>query len=256
VTVFVGNDVVDLVSPRTAGRAADARFVARVLGADEQELLRASGGSDVELWSLWAAKEAGFKAISKVIGQQPAFVHRAFAVRWSRVEAEPVVGGHAPKAEREHAVDRDDGTLVREGHVEHGERIASVSVRWLPGAIHAVAVCAGGDGGRPPEVQRRVARLEDPSSRWSAPLEELMLHFSAREADAIRSRESAAVRLGARADAARLLGVPEDRVEIVCDPGPSTRRPPRVLVEGREAHADISLSHDGGWIAWAIWVGA
>jgi hypothetical protein len=104
-------------------------------------------------------------------------------------------------------------------------------------------------------VRRRVARLVDPTSRWNGSLEDLMGRFTDREADAVRSVESAAVRLGAREDVARLLGVSEQRVEIVCDPGPAGRRPPRVLLDGSAATADVSLSHDGGWIAWAIWVG-
>jgi hypothetical protein len=29
-----------------------------------------------------------------------------------------------------------------------------------------------------------------------------------------------------------------------------------VLIDGCGARADVSLSHDGGWIAWAIWVDA
>jgi hypothetical protein len=98
--------------------------------------------------------------------------------------------------------------------------------------------------------------IESPGSRWAGSLEELTRSLSAREADAVHSRESAAVRIGARAEVAELLGVTENRLEIVCAPGPSGRRPPCVLLDGRETRTDLSLSHDGRWIAWAIWVGA
>jgi hypothetical protein len=113
--------------------------------------------------------------------------------------------------------------------------------------VHAVAVCTpvDADAGT---VQRRVARLTDPTGRWSGPLDELMRKLSEREADPVRTLASA------RADVAALLGVPEARVELVCEPGPVTRRPPRVLLDGCPARADVSLSHDGDWIAWAIWV--
>jgi phosphopantetheine--protein transferase-like protein len=244
--VFVGNDVVDLTSTRALGRASDARFLARVFDADEQEVIRASSGSDVELWSRWAAKEAGYKSISKAMGDQPSFLHRAFEVEWSEVT--DLEGDASAPAE---------DPVVRVGTVRHADRAADVSVRLGAGSVHAVAVCASApDVPELVEIHGRVERLTNPESGWSGSLEQLMRRFSEREADAIRSLESAAVRLGAREDVARILGVTEERVEIVCPPGPATRRPPRVLVDGCGAPADLSLSHDGAWIAWAIWVGA
>ncbi len=245
--VFVGNDVVDLANPRTQGRASDERFMARVFADDERDAIRAAGGSDIELWSRWAAKEAGFKAISKVIGTQPAFLHRTFRVAWT----ERVGGAESGGAESD-----PEGVVVRAGIVEHVDQIARVSVRSRPGAVHAVAVCASEATAEGVAVHRCLARLVDPESCWNGSLEDLMPRFSEREAHAVRSLESAAVRLGARAEAARLLGVAEERLEIVCAPGPVTRRPPRVLLDGQQAPADVSLSHDGGWIAWAIWVDA
>ena len=241
-SVFVGNDVVDLVTPRTTGRASDARFLARVFDADEQASIHAAGDSDVALWSCWAAKEAGFKAISKRVGGQPSFLHKAFKVEWSGEPSADVAGDDANEV------------LVREGTVRHEAHVARVSVRLRPGVVHAVAVLAPHTDYDAITVRRRLVRLDDPAARWRGPLEELMRLLTAREADAVRSLESAAVRLGAREDLAALLHVPEKRVEIVCDPGPATRRPPRVLLDGVEARADVSLSHDGEWIAWAIWV--
>jgi phosphopantetheinyl transferase (holo-ACP synthase) len=233
--VFVGNDIVDLTNPRTEGRATDERFVGRVFDADEQGAIHSAGGSDVEIWSRWAAKEAGFKAISKVIGSPPPFVHRAFKVAWS--DAFVVAEGTA-----------------RAGTVMYREHVASVTVAWEPGAVHAVAHCVGAGTAGPVHVEPRVVLIESPGSRWARPKEELMRDLSVREADAVYSRESAAVRIGARADLAQLLGVAESRLEIVCAPGPTSQRPPRVLLDGGDAPADVSLSHDGRWIAWAIWV--
>jgi phosphopantetheinyl transferase (holo-ACP synthase) len=232
--VFVGNDVVDLTNPRTEGRALDDRFVGRVFDADEQEAIRAAGFSDLELWSRWAAKEAGFKAISKALGAPPPFVHRSFKVQWSE------------------ASEREEG-VVRAGTVRYFEHVARVTVESRPGAVHAVSHVAA-DAGSDVHVEPRVAMIDTPGSRWAGALPELRLAFSEREADAVYSRESAAVRIGARGDLAARLGVTETRVEIVCAPGPTSQRPPRVLLDGRDAPADVSLSHDGRWIAWAIWV--
>jgi phosphopantetheinyl transferase (holo-ACP synthase) len=242
--VRVGNDVVDLLNPRTHGRATDERLLGRVFDAEEQEEIRAADLSDAELWCQWAAKEAGFKVISKVLGGPIPFVHRAFKVAWTA----------------RHPVDLEarqpDEALIRHGTVGHLGHEASVSVHLLPGAIHAVASWSETAGTKPVRIKTRVARTDTPGSRWEAPLRQLMRRFSDREADAIRSRESAAVRLGARDEVARLLGLDERRFEIVCAPGPASRRPPRVLLDGLETEIDLSLSHDGRWIAWAFWAGS
>lgn len=232
--VFVGNDVVDLTNSRTEGRALDERFVGRVFDSDEQAAIRAAGASDLELWSRWAAKEAGFKAISKVLGAPPPFVHRNFKVAWTE------------------SGDLGEG-IVRSGTVRYFEHLARVTVELRPGAVHAVAHCVGDPVGAV-RVEPHVAMIDTPGSPWAGALDELRPAFSERELDAVYSRESAAVRIGARGDLAERLGVSENRLEIVCAPGPTSQRPPRVLLDGRDAPADVSLSHDGRWIAWAIWV--
>jgi phosphopantetheinyl transferase (holo-ACP synthase) len=232
--VFVGNDVVDLTNQRTEGRALDERFIGRVFDGDEQEGIQAAGATDLEIWCRWAAKEAGFKAISKRLGAPPPFVHRAFKVTWS--------GSHQ----------RTEG-IVRLGSVHYGEVMAQATVELWPGAVHAVAICAGDAPGQV-EVEPRIVPIESPGACWSGSLEELMPRFSEQEADAVYSRHSAAVRIGARADLAHRLGVDESRVEIVCAPGPTSQRPPLVLLDGGPTLADVSLSHDGQWIAWATWV--
>lgn len=232
--VFVGNDVVDLTNSRTEGRALDDRFIGRVFDDEEQEGIRLAGASDLEIWCRWAAKEAGFKAISKRLGSPPPFIHRKFKVVWSS------------------RYDRTEG-VVREGSVRYAELVAEVSVELSPGAVHAVATCAA-DAIRVGRVERRIALISSPGAPWSRSLEELMGSFSEREADAVYSLHSAAVRIGARAELADRLGVDEERVEIVCSPGPTSQRPPMVLLDGGPSQADVSLSHDGRWIAWATWV--
>jgi len=232
--VLVGNDVVDLTNKRTEGRAVDERFVGRVFDADEQEAIRDAAASDLELWTRWAAKEAGFKAISKVLGAPPPFVHRSFKVHWSA------------------SSERSEG-VVRVGTVRYLEHVARVTVELQPGAVHAVAIC-GADAPGTVRVEPRVTSIDAPGSRWAGDLPELRQAFSEREVNAVYSRESAAVRIGARGDLAARLGVSEKRVEIVCAPGPTSQRPPHVLLDGRDAPADVSLSHDGRWIAWATWV--
>ncbi len=247
--VFVGNDIVDLADPRTKGRSTDERFVRRVYDTDEQEAIATSEDSDIELWSRWAAKETGFKVISKLIGDPPPFVHRAFRVVWNPCER---------------ATDAGVETVIRSGVVHYeppqvggmGVRLeATVSVAFRDDALHAVGFGSRGGQSGDVHVEPHVELLETPDGVWAGSLDELTPRLTERELDAVYSRQSAAVRLGARADLAEALRVAEKRIEIVCAPGPTSRRPPHVLVDGERIQADVSLSHDGRWIAWAIWSG-
>jgi len=243
--VCVGNDIVDLERPRTVGRAADDRFVARILDDDEREVVLGADDADRERWCHWAAKEAGFKALSKLVGEAPPFVHRAFKVTWTGDgEGSPPLAGPA----------------IRRGTVSWKGARAPVSIELRAGGVHAVAYATAAetpgvaDGG-PMRLSPRVEMLAASESPWAGSLEHLLSRFTEREADAIHSLWSAAVRIGARGDLAERMGVTEERLEIVCGPGRTGRRLPRVLMDGEEVEADVSLSHDGRLIAWATWVG-
>jgi len=74
----VGNDVVDLDDPAIAQTHQRERFVARVCSAPELQLMAASDDPKRLLWSLFAAKEAAFKALSK--NGPLVFAHRRFVV--------------------------------------------------------------------------------------------------------------------------------------------------------------------------------
>jgi len=63
----VGNDIVDLGSPFAKGKSKDHRFVQRVLTKTEQRFVGQSPTPDDMLWTLWAAKETAYKAISKSV---------------------------------------------------------------------------------------------------------------------------------------------------------------------------------------------
>jgi len=59
---LVGNDLVWLDDPHNRGRSADGRLLQRILTPAERLLVSVSPEPDEVLWSLWAAKEAAFKA--------------------------------------------------------------------------------------------------------------------------------------------------------------------------------------------------
>ena len=62
---MLGNDVVWLADPHNVGRHADLLLVRRVLTPRERLLVQVATDPDRMLWSLWAAKEAAFKAWSR-----------------------------------------------------------------------------------------------------------------------------------------------------------------------------------------------
>ena len=62
---MIGNDIVDLADPQARGKNRDIRFIERVFTPDEQRRIQKSDEPDIVLWSLWAGKETGYKAISK-----------------------------------------------------------------------------------------------------------------------------------------------------------------------------------------------
>ncbi|MEX2465827.1 MAG: 4'-phosphopantetheinyl transferase superfamily protein [Gemmatimonadota bacterium] len=247
----VGNDVVDLTAARATAMAAHPRFVERVFTETERERIRSSRDADLEVWFGWAAKEAAYKVASKLRGEPPVFVHRAFEVAWST------------------GLENSGGP--RHGSVRYEGSVYPVRAEVAPdrGYVHALSFCtadAAPDAGpslrpmlgadRPAPLPRgaryTVERVDRVGAPWVDTLDALRARLTQRERDAVHSLLSAAVRIGARADAADLLDIEADRLEIVCGPGRLGRRPPRVLVDGAPANIDVSLSHDGPWIAWAF----
>ncbi|MEJ2203097.1 MAG: 4'-phosphopantetheinyl transferase superfamily protein [Gemmatimonadota bacterium] len=236
--VLVGNDVVDLSNPRVRGKAGDERFVSRILDASERPALSARTDPDLELWCLWAAKEAAYKVVAKMRKRPPVFGHAAFRVAWT-------CRGMARLG---------DESTVRRGVVSCENVETPVEVRHEFGVLHAVAIL----GGRIDLLyeivagRRRLAEIAHYGQETADRLRDLL---SPREAEAASSSVSVAVRIDARSAMAHAMDVDDARLEIVRHPGLGERKPPMVLLDGSEAPADVSLSHDGPWIAWAFWAG-
>ena len=236
--MIVGNDVVDLTDPRVVGKASNARFLERIFTEDERASIAAAPDPDLELWQSWAAKETAYKAVSKLQGSPPTFAHRAFVVSWS------------------HLGERDASPGLRSGSVQYESTLTNIGAAWDRQTVHVVgwvgdATHVRNEG----RLNSRLARLDEPGATWTAPRTELEGRLSPRELEAVHSRASVAVRIGARAAIADALAIDEHRLEIVCAPGKPGRRPPAVLVDGEPATVDVSLSHDGDWIAWAFALG-
>lgn len=241
---MIGNDLVDLRAREAAGKAGDARFVARVFTEQEAKLIASSPSPDATLWMLWTAKEAAYK-VAKKLRPDVIFAH-------SRYEVIPDDGalagggdGSTTLADSVPWSSASVGSVLRYGRVRlqglDGLDGTSFPVEWRlsPSFVHCVAMDADGDFrslriaiSARSELDRDAAAY-DPTERERASL------FPA------RSDESLAVRRLARALAAE-AGLGE--VEIVRERNGSAFGPPRLYLRGSAvplAGWDITLSHDG-----------
>ena len=192
----IGDDVVDLGDPAIAQHHRRARFVARVCNDDERRRVAAAHDPHRLLWSLFAAKEAAFKALEK---RAPLILaHRRFEV----------------------AAD-----LVSVRHASLGATLA-LRVTGGPGHVHAVAWL--GDA-RWTGAVRALAADEDPSAAARRLL-----------------RAAVAPHLGCAVGALRVERAPRLG-------GWTGAAPPVVWRDHdgawRDAGLDVSLSHDGRFIA-------
>lgn len=219
----VGNDVVDLDQPRCAGKAEDTRFVERVFTAFERDCIMEAPDPDRALWRRWAAKEAAYKVVTKLLGSPPVFVHAAFAV------------GIDPDGSR--------------GTVAYREFTVPFTLHEGSDHLHTIAVHAGGRN----KNYRVVAGMEGADA--SPPLDALRRRFTPAERAFIHGVPSALVRLAARRDMAAALAVSQDDILILAADGPPGRVPPVVRIDGDLGQVDLSLSHDGRYVAWAFLFG-
>ena len=211
----IGNDVVDLTDPAIARHHDKERFIERVCSEDE----RARVATARDLWSLFAAKEAAYKAVVK-LGGSPGFGHRSIHV--------------APD-------------------------LATVAWRDLRLALHIavgddhVHAVAWTEGGRP---LARVVRVDAEASlvvdAEASPVVDA-------EASPPIEAESDRARAVLRELLSTALGYPAGELEVVRDSSPGSwdgYGPPRVLLAGAKLDADVSLSHDGHFVAAAAILGA
>jgi len=252
VPAWTGNDVVDLTARRIRALADNPRFRKRVLAASEEDWLATRPGS-VDLWAVWSAKEAAFKAVSKLLGSPPVFRHAAFVTELEdagRADLTAFLGavscsvtGSPPELAY---------SLV--GTVRHGTDTVRVCVWVAATAVHAVGVANTLRSGRPATDRLPSTRpfgLACSCSVSGGSVSGVPV-LSARESALVRTPWSASVRTSAKEGLAAVLAVDPGRIEILSRPvGSAGGHPPYVVVDGREAPVDVSLSHDGPWIAWS-----
>ena len=234
---WIGNDVVDLEHSSLHGKLESRRFLKRVFTKSEQAIIARAGESDIELWCLWACKEAAFKAFSKTLPTPPAFIHSAFEVSWTRVIQE-------------------ESSCTRVGNVAYEGLAVSVSLDLSEAVLHAFAWTGHPNdtiqGALPAELYHDVARLEEPGTPWSAPYPELLEQLTSEERAGVHSRESAAARIGVKASIAKTFNLALDHLQVLRPRRSTGRSHPLLILGGKPSGIDISISHHGSWIGWAF----
>ena len=242
----IGLDVVDLSDPRSAGKAADVRFVRRVFTPAEARRIADAPDADLALWIHWAAKEAVFKAETCAVGVPPVFDHSAFEF----VAVDPMPDPVRPGT--------PEWSPALRGFVRRPAGVHPVQVS-VTGAVLALAGPAGSDADTPIVGARvRAAPTADVARSLRLPDGLDAIRADTRfhpEVERAHSLPSAAVRLALRNDLrASLLDLGDtdaSNVVVVTPEGPAGRTPPHVEGgAGPRDDVEISITHHGDLVAW------
>jgi phosphopantetheine--protein transferase-like protein len=209
---------VDLISQPNIQKSTDSRFLKKILTDTEIEQVRSSSDPDAALWSFWACKEAAYKVMRKKTSGA-AFVPRRWFVRYQA------------------DLNSSDGLHPWPNGYRDGEVIISPSdtvyIRLFsfPSYTHCLAADA------PEAVSRivaRVDRLPEPENSQTDP--------------------SGYVRMKLIHCLAVALGLSEDDMRIVRETKSDGLGPPLLYISGVQSAIDLSISHDGCYVAYAYMV--
>jgi len=237
VSVWLGNDVVDLRHPRCRARPEDDRLPLRILTEAERgwrEAAPEEEGRLRRLWALWAAKETAFKAVSKAAGQPPVFRHKEFVASIREWLDDDVF--------------HFSGIVHWRGHRCHIEGMATAEFLHMVGWIGIVPDRdhARGAESSPPLLEVGI------EGSGTEPAEEEGSGLSGRVRRlACRRLASHLRRLGMGDDAGVNGHAPS--IHIGSSGNGGRRRPPGVWVNDRPLHGvDLSISHHGRYVAWVF----
>lgn len=232
----VGNDVVDLKHPENQGKSMDDRFLGRVFTAEERDLIARAARPETLLWALWAAKEAAFKVVSRK-DPTTASIPRKYEIFLNGEYQCPKAIAAGKEAGPVAPIGRDpcksvDPLRVSEvcfaGSVITPRGELALRIAVTDDYVHALSAATAGDLDR---VFQRVDRMvvEEGFGEASLFVRRRLLH-----------------------EIARCLDCPMDELSIAKEPlGPGA---PFVLRRGQRLAADISLSHDGRFAAFAFMI--
>ena len=197
-------------------KSTDLRFLKKILTDTEIEQVRSSSHPDAALWSFWACKEAAYKVIQKQTSDA-ASVPR----RWS-------VGFQTP--------------------VNSAVGLQTLKKNYRDGAVWV------------PDFDAVYFRLFDFSSYLHCiatnafgVMDNIMAHV-----DRMPDQESSAgvdpswfVRLNLIRSLAAALHIPEEDLRVIRETKNGVLTPPRLFIAGIPSGIELSISHDGRYVAYA-----
>jgi hypothetical protein len=229
----VGNDIVDLKEPDNCGKSGDERFIRRVFTPEERDRIVGAACPDQLLWAFWAAKEAAYKAVSRddssicsTPGRYSVVLDDGTAHHPFSIDADFTGGSSLDRQKAagisDDAEDRKDRLI---GRVITPGGVAALCIIVTSEYVHALATAGAGDLGT---LVHRVHRVDaEEAGGPSAIVRRKLLH-------------EIALRLKCPIDD---LAIRKEQLD---------RGAPCVFLQGRPLAAEISLSHDGRFTAFAL----
>jgi len=201
------------------GKANDTRFMRKVLATDEQQAVLNSDHPDGFLWAFWAAKETAYKAISKSHPDVTSAPRRYPVILDSKKKTNPLTG---------------------EVITPHG--IVPIKIIFHEDYVHCIGMAG---------------RFQDLKNRDLDDIVFGLVETNPGEeagSDSLSERESFMVRTVAKERIASRLGLNSDEIHIIRNKNFEKHGPPIVYFKGQKNNIDISLSHDGRFVAYAFLV--
>ncbi|MBN1655785.1 MAG: 4-phosphopantetheinyl transferase family protein [Deltaproteobacteria bacterium] len=219
----IGNDVVDLSDPETREGALHRRFDIRVFSSKERALIRSSADAHRARWAFWAAKESAYKLAKKLDS----------SVIFSPVQFKLTL--------------RRNGSWV----VDHQDKPIPVLFAHSRRCVHAIAVSLSSGSYCGPAIYRSKEIGNGAMRRLvKTPSGEVFMFGRARADSKTKTNPESLSRYARRqaADAiGLLLGISPGEIAIFNRAGI-----PRARFRDEGLPVDLSLSHHGGYVAYAV----
>ena len=213
---YTGNDIVDLARQPNGRKSADSRLLKKILTDTEIDQTGYSADPEAVLWSFWAAKEAAYKVLLKKNGHA-AFIPNRWSVRYRDFQG-LYEGDFALRSG------------CREGEVMiPGAGRVFVRLFAFPSYLHCIASDSAGG------MNHMIACVDQ----------------LPRQEEFLPADPSLFVRSCLLSNLAGHLQLPEGSMKIVRQPGKNGLGPPLLYIEGMESAMDLSISHDGNYVAYA-----
>lgn len=231
--IRIGNDIVDISLADVQKKHLDLRFLKRVFSQQEQDTIQQSFNKTKMLWSIWAAKEAAFKACQKEF-PNIIFAHREFFLSnetLTNLQFNQPISGFI-------------GSLI------YKNLMFSLKWEWCDTAIHCISVLAPN--------QKIFQHWENVciqigSIQYNVNKNFVESHFSRRELHSIFSLESLYARFQAK-QFLFTLGF-DTNIEIIRPVNKCFELShPRLLLNGKILDHEVSMSHDTPRAACAIFL--